>query len=349
MKSAKIRQNHQAKVVLAILSHFKNRMFNWNIVGHENIKKFLENSVLKGKIANAYLFYGPKKVGKKDMARQFAKSLFCVNNDRPCEECLNCRQIENNIYPDFFRIARAEEKNNIVIEQVRELREKIYRTSFFSGYKAGIIEEAESLTESAWNSLLKILEEPPLMTVVILIANKIAPIPATIISRCQRVKFSLVPEDAIADHLCERGVERLSARRIARIAGGKIGLAKELANSRELLDGYNEKILKFLRFFEEDALLKEKNDLIADISKEKKQVAESFDIIMSLLRDFIFLKTNPDLAVNLANKEKINDIGERFDLKQITLLLEKCIKFKSYLGSNVNGKILLENLVLEME
>ncbi|OGF21474.1 hypothetical protein A2Y83_00295 [Candidatus Falkowbacteria bacterium RBG_13_39_14] len=324
-------------------------MFNWNIAGHENIKKFLENSVIREKIANAYLFYGPEKVGKKDMARQFAKSLFCVNKDRPCEECLNCKQIEANIYPDFFRVARMEEKGNIVIEQVRELREKFYRTSFLSGYKAGIIEEAEFLTDSAWNSFLKILEEPPSMTVIIIIANKIAPIPATIISRCQRIKFSLVPEDEITEHLCERGIERLSARRIARIAGGKIGLAREFANSRELFDKYNEKILTFLRFFEKDMLLKEKNDVIAAISKEREQASESFDIIASLLRDFLLVKTNPDLVVNLAHKEKMIDIGKRFESRKISQMLENCVKFKSYLDSNVNRKLLLENMALEME
>ncbi|MFH0854655.1 MAG: AAA family ATPase [bacterium] len=326
-------------------------MFNWNAAGHENVKKFLENSFNKGKIANAYLFYGPERVGKTLVATQFAKSLFCVNNDKPCEECAHCMQIENGIHPDIFRIIKLEDKNNIVIEQIREMKERVYQSSFFPGYKIGIIEKAEFLNDNAWNSLLKVLEEPPKKTIIIIIANKISNIPLTIISRCQKIKFSAAPENIIFKYLLEDcGAERGIARTAARLAGGKIGLAKDIAFDQLWMDRYNKKMNNCLSLLDNEKKLKEKNDLIAKFIKdsEREVILDFFNMIISLLRDFILLETNPDLIVNLMYKEQMEYIRKKYNFKTFFNLLEKVLQLKSYLNHNVSGKLLLENFVLDI-
>ncbi|MFH1030762.1 MAG: DNA polymerase III subunit [bacterium] len=324
-------------------------MLNWNAAGHDNVKKFLEKSLEKGKIANAYLFHGPERVGKTFIANQFVKSLFCNNVKKPCGECVICGQIEKWIYPDVFRVCRLEGKNDIVIEQIRDLKERIYSSSFFSGYKAGIIEEAEFLNDSAWNSLLKVLEEPPNKMVIIIISNNIDMIPETIVSRCQKVRFFYAQESAMNKYLSDCGIPRAVGREAARLAMGRMGIAMEIASDPLWRNRYDHKIADCFALFSKTKNLKEKNDLILKIAKEKKDIYDFFNFLVLLLRDLVLAELYPDLIVNFIYKEKMDSMRNEFDLKKLCLLLEKSLKLKSYLNNNVSGKLLLENFILEIE
>lgn len=321
-------------------------MFNWGIIGHKNILDYLENCVTKQRIANAYLFYGPSNIGKRKAARQFIKSIYCSNGEKtPCGECLSCRQVENEIYPDVFSVKKKENKKNISIEQIRDMRSSLFKGSFLNSYKIGFIEEAELLNDNGWNSLLKILEEPPQKTIIILIASQISNIPDTILSRCQKLKFSFVPENIIYDYLREKGLSREYSREIARISNGKTGIAKERAGNPAWINEHNDKIKEYLALFDKNKSIKYKNDLIQKLIKNKSG-DQIFDDLIIITRDLALLKIAPELIINLSFKSRLNEINSNFELDKLNHLIEQFLEFKKYLSNNINPKVLLEKFIL---
>ncbi|MFH0856384.1 MAG: DNA polymerase III subunit delta' [bacterium] len=323
-------------------------MLNWQIIGHKNILNFFENSLNNGKIANSYLFYGPQNVGKTAVALQFIKILSCINKTKPCEECINCKQIENGIFPDLIKIKREEEKSDISIDQVREMRERLFKGSFLNFYKIGLIKNAEYLNEGGWNSLLKIMEEPMKKMVIILIANKTDGIPATILSRCQKIRFSFLPEKEIYEHIIEKGIHRSEALKIARFSQGRVGIAKKIIDDSTFYKKYNDGIKEYLSLFNKNEKLKRKNELAAKMVGERENNGRLFDVFLLLLRDLMLAKTNLDLIINLEFKEELLKISEDFSLEKLNSLMEILLEFKKYLASNVNPKFLMENFILEM-
>lgn len=167
------------------------------VVGQKAIVQTLKNALKENKIAHAYLFCGPRGTGKTSMARLFAKALNCSNGlGNQCNNCDNCKQITNGSHPDVFEIDAA---SNSSVDNVRKLIEEIAFAPIMGRYKVYIIDEVHSLSGSAFNALLKTLEEPPSNVVFILATtepNKVLP---TIMSRVQRFDFSKVSQNDLVD------------------------------------------------------------------------------------------------------------------------------------------------------
>lgn len=335
---------------LLILNYpiYYSNMLNWQIIGHKNILNFLENSLTKGKTANSYLFYGPQNIGKTAVAFQFIKTLSCIGKNKPCGKCVNCAQIENGVFPDLIKIKKEEEKNDISIDQVRQMKERLFRGSFLNLYKIGFIEEAEFLNESGWNSLLKIMEEPMKKTVIILIADKIDKIPATILSRCQKIKFNFLPEQVIYEYLLEKGSMRPEALKIAKFSRGRIGIAKKIIDDPALWQKYNEEVKGCIELFKKNKNLKNKNELAGKLIEGKENYEQLFEILLVLTRDLMLVKTNPDLMINSGFKTEILEISRDFNFKKLRYLIELLLEFKKYIVSNVSSKFLMENFILEI-
>lgn len=159
------------------------------VAGQKEIVKTLKTSLRNGKTSQAYLFTGPRGVGKTTLARLIAKGVNCLKNgmtDEPCNECENCLAINNGTFMDLIEIDAA---SNRGIDEIRQLKEKINYQPVKGLKKIYIIDEVHMLTKEAFNALLKTLEEPPKHVVFILATTEADKIPATIISRCQRYDF----------------------------------------------------------------------------------------------------------------------------------------------------------------
>ncbi|WP_456484920.1 DNA polymerase III subunit gamma/tau [Desulfurobacterium sp.] len=186
---------------LAIPRKYRPSRFS-DVVGQEHVTETIKNAIKTGKIAHAYIFAGPRGVGKTTTARIIAKALNCENprDGEPCNACSICNAINKGAFPDVIEIDAA---SNRGIDQIRELRETVFYSPTRGKYKVYIIDEFHMLTKEAFNALLKTLEEPPEHVVFILATTELDKIPATILSRCQRFLFKKVPENRIIETLAD--------------------------------------------------------------------------------------------------------------------------------------------------
>src|SRR5512135_154920 len=159
-----------------------------DVVGQGHITRTLQNAILSGRLAHAYLFSGPRGVGKTTTARILAKAVNCLNprDSNPDNECELCREITEGRSFDVLEIDGA---SNRGVEEIRNLREAVRYAPTKGKYKVYIIDEVHMLTKEAFNALLKTLEEPPVHIMFIFATTEIHKLPATILSRCQRFDF----------------------------------------------------------------------------------------------------------------------------------------------------------------
>ena len=184
-------------------------MFFDDVVGQQHVTLTLKNAILQKRIANAYLFCGPRGVGKTTIARIVAKALNCDQGPTvtPCNQCSSCVEINESRSLDVFEIDGA---SNRGIDEVRNLREGLRYAPTPGKYRIYIIDEVHMLTNEAFNALLKTLEEPPPNVLFVFATTESHKVPATILSRCQRFDFKRMPVKHIMTQLAEMCQDRKS-------------------------------------------------------------------------------------------------------------------------------------------
>lgn len=195
------------------------------LVGQDHISRTLKNAISRGRVAHAYLFVGSRGVGKTTSARLFAKSLNCTNliDGEPCCRCQSCLEITNGNSLDVIEIDGA---SNNGVDNIRDLRENVQYTPVTGNYKIYIIDEVHMLSTSAWNALLKTLEEPPGHVKFIFATTEVHKVLPTVISRCQRFDFKSIPPVLIVQKLRQiADVEQIfitdeALAAVARVADG---------------------------------------------------------------------------------------------------------------------------------
>lgn len=341
----------------------------WPLAGNRPITDFLEKNIANGKISQAYIFLGPADLGKTAAAVFFAESLLCQKQKSgefsfPCGACPSCQQMRNKggnpeagfetLHGDFHLLKKEKGKKNISIEQVREFIRILEMSSFSNSYKIGIIKEADDLSEQAANALLKTLEEPQAKVVIILTASRLEKIPATIVSRSQVLRFLPVKNSVIYDYLIEDfNCPRSLAKSVSHLALGRPALAAKFFENKDFYQGYRELTEAFLDFFHKDLNARFKVIEKLTGSKEEEEKADKALNILSiwqgLVRDFLLLSVNNgDLVQHEPLMAKMENLKAGLTGRRLLKLAELLKRGKSYVRANVNPRLVLENIAINV-
>jgi len=334
-----------------------------DIIGQERAINILRSSIRRNRLTHAYLFSGPEGVGKRITALALAKALNCVeHSDSACGICLSCHKINGSNHPDVKVI--EPQGLSLSIAQMRELQKEISLKPFEGRWKVYIISEAEKMTPQAANSLLKTLEEPPPHSLIILVTSQEYSLLPTIISRCQRIKFDLIPEAMISQRLQE--LCKISAQQadiIAILSGGSLGKALQMEEKgflemREMIisslsAAANSKPLQLLQLasrFSSELIQKEDNKGL------QERVDDIFDVIGSWYRDLLFLKLDPsrddsslrDILINADKEVILRSQLRNYSLPRLLELIAYFDEIKSALVNKVNIQLVWEVLFLKV-
>ncbi len=245
-----------------------------NIIGNDKIKNELTNLVKQNKYSHSYIFHGTEGIGKKLIAKEFAKMILCLGKEKYCNTCKSCLEFLSNNNPDFYEI--IPDGNNIKIEQIREMQKKVVEQPIISKNKVYIIDNADLMTREAQNCLLKTLEEPPEFVTIILIGSNESNFLSTIKSRCTILRFENIEPSKIEKYLKEKFSIQEVPKSIIEAANGSIGKAELLKDKQELyiaIDTVLENIEKM------DLIDTLKNaDIIYKSQDEKNEILEYINI-----------------------------------------------------------------------
>jgi DNA polymerase-3 subunit gamma/tau len=342
-----------------------------DVVGQRPITQTLQNAISQNRVAHAFLFTGPRGVGKTSTARILAKALNCEKGPQinPCNQCSVCKEISDGNSIDVIEIDGA---SNRGIDEVRELRENVRYTPAKSRYKIFIIDEVHMLTLPAFNALLKTLEEPPSHIVFIFATTEPHKIPATILSRCQRYDFKRIPLAEIVQHL-RRIVDQekieISQRGLSLIAREAEGSMRDAQSLLDRLISYggnqvrDEEVTEVLGLIDRKIL----SDMIEAIAERDAgrclEMVEQlyqfgYDIqhfcreLLRYLRNLILLKvsSHPEPLLELP-EEEINLLkrqAEKFRFDQLNQLFGLLLKGEEEVAQSTFPRTMLEMTLIRM-
>lgn len=294
---------------LALYRKYRPKKFS-EVIGQDHIVRALKNQIASGEISHAYLFTGTRGTGKTSIAKLFARAINCTNvqDGSPCGECEVCKALADSSNMDILEIDAA---SNNRVDEIRELRENVKYPPVVGKYKVYIIDEVHMLTDSAFNALLKTLEEPPCHVVFILATTEVQKLPATILSRCMRFDFKLVDYNEIAKLLCKIfdssniKYEKEAVTLIARLGRGSVRDALSIADMcvaytnknitydavSNVVGATNSDVLNTLVDSMLDGDIQTLMNEIEKISQSGKNMGVLASDVSSYLRDAIIVKT----------------------------------------------------------
>ncbi|MCP5048027.1 MAG: DNA polymerase III subunit gamma/tau [bacterium] len=359
---------------LALARKYRPQKFE-DLIGQPHITKTLQNAIIQDKLYPSLIFSGMKGVGKTSSARILSKTLNCeVNSEKgpgiePCNQCPVCIEITEDKSPDYIEIDGA---SNNGVEEVRTLKEKVKYKPFKNKYRIVVIDEVHMLSNSAWNALLKTIEEPPDHTYFIMATTDFHKIPATIVSRCQHFEFKRIPYEVITRLLREICVKEeikitdYALFLISKASEGSLRDAKKILDQSVAISSADVKdndVIAILGVIEEEIFISLTRDVfeknrkgiiqrINDLAERGMDLRFFYNEYLKFFRDLMVLKSlgESEKLYNL-NPENIPQLNEILkDVREVELLryfnaakdLEPTIKHTE------NPRIILEYLYLKL-
>lgn len=338
--------------------------------GQTHVKRTLQNALIANKTTHAYLFSGPRGTGKTSTAKIFAKALNCEQapTNEPCNECPTCISITEGSHPDVIEFDAA---SNSRVEEIRDIIEKVRFAPADARFKVYIIDEVHMLSTSAFNALLKTLEEPPPHAVFILATTEPHKLPATIISRCQRFDFKRLSSNDILERMkliledIELPYEEQALKVIAQAASGGMRDALSLLDQVVSFSGEQLTLENALLvsgsisqdvFYDVVVALKNKDvaqilSLIEELIADGKDPLRLSEDLITFFRDLLLLQTSSDLGELLelvTPEEKFVELSHDFSADTLYSYIDILAKTQQDMRYSHHTKIYLETALLKM-
>ena len=314
------------------------------IYGQDKQIAILRRSMDKGRIPHAFLFHGMRGIGKRTTALALAKTLLCERLDA-CGLCPACRKVESGNHPDVVVI--TPQGQFIKIEDIRGLRNQMRFRPLEGAKRVFILVDAERMNITSANSLLKTLEEPSLVNVLILVSSRPYQLPMTILSRCQKLRFHPIPSDIVARYLeAKLGLDGETAATLAASSGGSIGRAVEMHG-----ESYLARRKQFIEKICEGFSNPMKGILFAgDFGKDRQEIQLRFEILKSWYRDLLVYKETGETKklVHQDFAEAVESMAGGMTPSEILRALETVEWAYKALEKNANKQLTLEAMTFKL-
>jgi DNA polymerase-3 subunit delta' len=314
------------------------------------IVKMLTNSLEKDRLTHAYVFEGGRGTGKKETATLLAKSFFChyKQGAEPCLTCRDCKRIDSGNHPDIHLIET--DGASIKVDQIRHLKKEFSMRGLESKKKVYIVKEAEKMTDSAANSLLKFLEEPEGEALAILLTTQVQMLLKTIISRAQILSFAPLSSDLLVKKLVNDGISEKDALVVSRITSD-LQESLELCQEDWIAQARN-KVIQLI----EDLSMRPKYAFITlqeewiPFFKEKKDVQLGIDLMMLWYRDVIRMQVDQtNQIVYIDQEDKLQVQALKLSQEKLGNNLQAVMDAKRRLDANTAPQLLMEQLLLRLQ
>ena len=337
------------------------RETDWPIIGHRAAVDQLRRSIERGQVGHAYLFVGPEGVGRRTVARTFAQALVCQSQvgSRPCGVCSACRRAARGIHPDIMTISleqqaaeetRDSKNTRISIETIRELRSNLSLRPLEADWRVAILEDVDLFSFSAYDALLKTLEEPPPFVVLLLIATELDSIPETIRSRCRPIQLEPLSRADVAAALVERGIDPALATMVAGITRGRIGRAIELSSDEAALSARHATVESGIEMVENPVVAIGSVRRMADGYRrgQRARVEGELDALLGIWRDLLLVAAGcSDQIVNVDFADRLGRLARQWNLDRINAGVLATHQALSDLSINVQPRLALDRMVTQ--
>lgn len=330
----------------------------WQVIGQTRALSLLKRGLEAGSLAHAYLFVGPAHVGKMALAVNLAQALNCEAAQPPCGQCLSCQKIASGKHADIQTIGleqgssiEVRPRAEIGIDEIRQLQHSANLPPFEGRCKVFIIDGAELLSTEAANCLLKTLEEPVGKVVFVLLATNEQLLPATVVSRCQRVELLPMAAAEVEAALKKNwGIEPQKARLLGRLSHGCLGWAVR-AKDNGLLSQRAERLDELIDIIHADyeGRFAGAAQLAAEFAQNREMVQEKLALWLDWWRDLMLVKAGSiDLITNVDQEATLSEMARAYSLAQIRRAIENIRVACAELRLNANPRLVLEVLMLNL-
>ncbi|HYX48475.1 MAG TPA: DNA polymerase III subunit delta' [Ktedonobacteraceae bacterium] len=332
---------------------FQVPMHDWHIVGHEHAINTLRRALVAQRVRHAYLFTGPEHIGKALLAQRFAQTLLCTGGGdalnapaNPCNACLSCRKVMHGNHPDVHYVSRPQDKQFILIEQVRALQADAARKTLEGRRNIFIIQGMHEMNVQAANCLLKTLEEPEPDVVLLLTTPDAGLLLPTILSRVQQVPMQLLTSKQIKSALEDRWhVEPDEANLIAALAAGRMGWAVQAVEDEDMLAERQAQLETLAKLSMAGKV--QRFDVAQRLSADSDTLHGILELWLLWWRDMVLAANNClDLIVNVDMQSTIQHQAAKVGAVESQRMVRAILGTMEALDQNVNARVALEVLML---
>lgn len=329
---------------------------DWNVLGHEWAADLLGRHVARQEARHAYLFCGPRGVGRRTLALRFAQALNCTNPPQPGQPCLACRectQTERMQHPDLAVLQAESEGGTLRIEQVRELQRTLALAPYQGQRRVALLLRFEEANLNAQNALLKTLEEAPQKVVLLLTADAPENLLPTIVSRCEVLRLRPLALEKLAEALETRWhAPAAEARRVAHLAGGRVGYAVHLlANPDELeqMQSWLDDLRRLVTSSQRARIAyAEQFRGDRDLEKTREKLRRALETWLGLWRDVLLCCAGSSAPLaNLDWQTEIQRLAGQVSLAEARARVRDLERGLTRLSANVNPRLLAEVILLD--